>query len=72
MWQTYYIDSIVRNIEIQTRIRKYEDSVEVNSKIDFDATLKPYVEFIIEINKKESYSVKFIFQIETSAHVKKS
>lgn len=69
--EPYYIGSIVRNIEIQTRIKKDEGSVEVNSKIDFDASLKPYVEFTIEINKKESYSVKFTFQIETSAHVKK-
>lgn len=69
--EPYYIGSIIRNIEIQTRIKKDEGSIEVNSKIDIDATLKPYVEFIIEINKKESYSVKFTFQIETSAHVKK-
>jgi hypothetical protein len=69
--EPYYIGSIVKNIEIQTRIKKDEDSVEVNSKIDFDATLKPYIEFTIEINKKESYSLKFTFQIETSAHVKK-
>jgi hypothetical protein len=69
--EPYYIGSIVRNIEIQTRIKKDEGTVEINAKIDFDASLKPYVEFTIEINKKESYSVKFTFQIETSAHMKK-
>lgn len=69
--EPYYLGSLVKNIEIQTRIKKDEGSVEVNSKIDFDASLKPYVEFIIEINKKESYSVKFTFQLETSAHVEK-
>jgi hypothetical protein len=69
--EPYYIGSIVRNIEIQTRIKKDEGTVEINAKIDFDASLKPYVEFTIEINKKESYSVKFTFQIETNAHMKK-
>jgi hypothetical protein len=69
--EPYYIGSIVRNIEIQTRIKKDEGTVEINAKIDFDASLKPYVEFTIEINKKESYSVKFTFQIETSTHMKK-
>jgi hypothetical protein len=69
--EPYYIGSIVRNIEIQTRIKKEQSTVEVNSKIDFNASLKPYVQFITEVNKKESYSVKFTFQIETSAHVKK-
>jgi hypothetical protein len=67
----YYIGSIVRNIEIQTRIKIDDGNVEVNAKVDFDASLKPYVEFTIEINKKESYSVKFTFQIETSGHMKK-
>ena len=69
--EPYYIGSIVRNIEIQTRIKKEQTTVEVNSKIDFNALLKPYIEFIIEVNKKESYLVRFTFQIETSAHVKK-
>jgi hypothetical protein len=69
--EPYYIGSIIRNIEIQTRIKKEQSTVEVNSKIDFNASLKPYVEFIIEVNRKESYSVKFTFQIETSAYVKK-
>lgn len=69
--EPYYIGSIVRNIEIQTHIKKDEGTVEINAKIDFDASLKPYVEFTIEINKKESYSVKFTFQIETIAHMKK-
>lgn len=72
--QPYYIGSIVKNIEIQTRIKKEEEkggTVEVSSKIDFGASLKPYVEFTIEINKKESYLVRFTFQIDTSAHVKK-
>lgn len=59
------------NIEIQTRVKKEQSTGEINSKIDFDASLKPYVEFIVEVNKKESYSVKFTFQIETCAHVKK-
>jgi hypothetical protein len=69
--EPYYIGSIVRNIEIQTRIKKEEGTVEVSSKIDFDASLKPYVEFTVEINKKESYKVKFTFQVETSAHMTK-
>jgi hypothetical protein len=69
--EPYYIGTIVRNIEIQTRIKKEEGTVEVNSKVDFKESLKPYVEFTIEINKKESYLVKLTFQIETSAHVKK-
>ena len=69
--EPYYIGSIVRNIEIQTQVKKEQSTVEINSKIDFDASLKPYVEFIVEVNKKESYSVKFTFQIDTSAHVKK-
>jgi hypothetical protein len=67
--EPYYIGSIVRNIEIQTRIKKEQSAVEVNSKIDFNASLKPYVEFSTEINKKESYLVKFTFQIDTSAHI---
>lgn len=74
--EPYYISSLVRNIEIQTRIKKEEENgsnstVEVSGKIEFDASLKPYVEFTIEINRKESYSMRFTFQIDTSAHVKK-
>jgi hypothetical protein len=69
--EPYYVSSIVRNIAIQTQFKKEKGTVEVNAKIDFDASLKPYVEFTIEINKKKSYLLKFIFQIETSAHVKK-
>lgn len=63
------------NIEIQTQIKKEEQegssTAEVNSKVDFNASLKPYVEFTVEINKKEAFLVRFTFQIETSAHVKK-
>jgi hypothetical protein len=69
--EPYYIGSIVKNIEIQTRIKKEEGTVEVNSKIDLNASLKPYVEFTIEIDGIESYRVRFTFQIETSAHVTK-
>ena len=70
--EPHYVGSIIRNIEIQTRTKKDEGgTVEVNAKIDFDASLKPYVEFTIEVNKKESYLVKFRFQIDTSAHVRK-
>jgi hypothetical protein len=70
--EPYYVGSIVRNIEIQTRIKKEDgDTVELNAKIDFDASLKPYVEFTIEVNKKKSYLVRFRFQIDTSAHVRK-
>lgn len=41
--QPYYIGSIVKNIEIQTRIKKEEEkggTVEVSSKIDFGAFSK--------------------------------
>ena len=69
--EPYYIGSIVKNIEIQTQIKKDEGSVEVNAKIDLNASLKPYVEFTIEIDGIESYRVRFTFQIETSAHVTK-
>jgi hypothetical protein len=69
--EPYYIGSIVKNIEIQTRIKKEEGTVEVNSKIDLKASLKPYVEFTIEIDGIESYRVRFTFQVETSAHVTK-
>jgi uncharacterized OB-fold protein len=68
--EPYYIGSIVKNIEIQTGIKREQSTVEINSKIDF-ASLKRYVEFIVEINKIPSYSVKFTFQIDTSAHVTK-
>jgi hypothetical protein len=69
--EPYYIGSIVKNIEIQTRIKKEEGTVEINSKIDLKASLKPYVEFTIEINGTKSFLVRFTFQIETSAHVTK-
>ena len=36
--EPYYIGSIVKNIEIQTRIKKDEGTVEINAKIDFDAS----------------------------------
>ena len=71
--EPYYASSIVKTIGIETRFKKEQDgrAVEVNSTINFGAPLKPYVEFIVEINKKESYSVKFTFQIETSANITK-
>ncbi len=69
--EPYYKGSILKSIGIQTRIKKEQGTVEVSSKIDFDASLKPYVEFIVGINGRESYSVKLTFQIETSAHVTK-
>ena len=69
--EPYYINSIVRNIEIQTRIKKDQGTIEINSRIDFNIPLNQYVEFIIEVNKKESYSIKFTFQIEANALAKK-
>jgi hypothetical protein len=66
-----YIGSIVRNVEIQTRIKEKEGFIEVNAKIDLDASLKPYFEFVVDVNKQESYSIRFTFQIDTSGHVKK-
>jgi hypothetical protein len=69
--QPYYVGSILKNIEIQTRIKKEDGTVEVSAKIDFDASLKPFVQFTIEIDKKESYAVRFTFQVDTSAHMTK-
>jgi hypothetical protein len=67
----YYIGSIVENIEIQTRVKRHEGTVELNSKIDLKATLNPYVEFIVEINGTRTYSIRFTFQIKTSGHLRK-
>jgi hypothetical protein len=67
----YYIGSIVENIEIQTRVKGHEGTVELNSKIDLKATLNPYVEFIVEINGTRAYSIRFTFQIKTSGHIRK-
>jgi hypothetical protein len=69
--KSYYIGSIVRNIEIQTRIKEKEGFIELNAKIDLNASLKPYFEFIVDVNKQESYSIRFTFQIETSGYVEK-
>jgi hypothetical protein len=69
--EPYYRNSIVNNIQIQTRFKKEKGTVEVDSKIDLKASLKPYVEFIIEVNGRKSFLIRFIFQIETSAHVTK-
>ena len=69
--EPYYVGSIVKSIGIQTEFKKEEGTVEVNSNINFEALLKPYVEFTIEINKKESYLVRFTFQLDTSAHITK-
>ena len=69
--EPYYTSTIVKNIQIQTRFKEEQGTVEVNSKIDLKASLKPYVQFTIEINGRTSFLVKFTFQIETSAHVTK-
>jgi hypothetical protein len=69
--QPYYVGSILKNIEIQTRIKKEDGTVELSAKIDFDASLKPFVQFTIEIDKKESYAVRFTFEVDTSAHMTK-
>jgi hypothetical protein len=69
--EPYYTSSIVKNIQIQTQFKEEKGSVEVNSKIDLKASLKPYVEFTIEINRTKSFLVRFTFQIQTSAHVTK-
>ena len=69
--EPYYANSIVKNIQIQTRLKEEKGTVELNSKIDLKASLKPYVEFTIEINGTRSFLVRFTFQIETSAHVSK-
>jgi hypothetical protein len=66
--EPYYIGPIVKKVDAETRFKK-EDVVEVNSNINFGAPLNPFVEFTIEINGKESYSVKFTFQIDTSANM---
>jgi hypothetical protein len=69
----YYVGSIVNNIGIETRFKREKEvrEVEINSNISFGAPLKPYVEFVVEVNKKETYSVKFTFQLETSANITK-
>jgi hypothetical protein len=69
--EPYYANSIVNNIQIQTQFKKEKGTVEVNSKIDLKASLKPYVEFIIEVNGRKSFLIRFTFKIETSAHVTK-
>ena len=72
--QPYYTSTIVNSIGIGIQFKKEEEkghAVEVNSNVSFGAPIKPYVEFIVEINKKESYSVKFTFQIESSATITK-
>ena len=72
--EPYYASSIVNSIGVGIQFKKEEEkgyAIEVNSNISFGAPIKPYVEFIVEINKKESYSVKFTFQIESSATITK-
>jgi hypothetical protein len=68
--ESYYVGSIVKRIDTETQFKK-EGVVEINSNISFAAPLKPFVVFTIAINKKESYSVKFTFEIDTSAHITK-
>jgi len=69
--EPYYMNSIVKNIQIQTQFKEEKGTVEVNSKIDLKASLKPYVEFTIEVNGTKSFLIRFTFQIETSAHIRK-
>jgi hypothetical protein len=69
--EPYYTNSIVNNVQIQTRFKEEKGTVEVNSKIDLKASLKPYVEFTIEVNGTKSFLIRFTFQIETSAHITK-
>ena len=69
--KSQYLGSIVENIEIQTHIRRKEGTVELNSKVELKASLKPYLEFIIEINGIKSYSVRFTFHIKTNGYIKK-
>jgi hypothetical protein len=66
--EPYFIGPIVKNVDIETRFKK-EGVVEVNSNINFGSPLNPFVEFTIEIDEQESYSVKFTFQLETSANM---
>jgi hypothetical protein len=68
--EPFYIGYIVKRIDAETQFKK-EGVVEVNSNISFGPPIKPYVKFTVEINGKESYSVKFMFQIDTSAHITK-
>ena len=69
--EPYYTSSIIKNIQVQTQFKEEKGSVEVNSKIDLNASLKPYVEFTIEIDGAKSFLIRFIFQVETSAHITK-
>jgi hypothetical protein len=69
--EPYYTTSIIENIQIQTRVKEEQGTVEVSSKIDLKASLKPYVEFTIEVNGKKSFPVRFTFQIKTSGHITK-
>jgi hypothetical protein len=69
--KSYYIGSLVRNIEIQTLIKEKEGFIEINAKIDLNASLKPYFEFIVDVNKQESYSIRFTFKVDTSGYVQK-
>jgi hypothetical protein len=69
--EPHYTSSIIKNIQIQAQFKEEKGTVEVNSKIDLHASLKPYVEFTIEINGEKSFLIRFTFQIETSAHITK-
>lgn len=68
--KSQYIGSIIEKIEIQTHIRRKEEYVELNSNIDLKPLLKPYLQFTIEINEIESYSIRFTFQSKTTRYVK--
>jgi hypothetical protein len=69
--EPYYTSSIVKDVQIQTQLKREKGTVELNAKINLKASLKPYVEFTIEINGKRSFLIRFTFLIETSAHVTK-
>jgi hypothetical protein len=66
--EPYFIGPIIKKVDVETRFKK-EGVVEVNSNIDFGAPLNLFAEFVVEVNGKESYSVKFTFQIDTSANM---
>jgi ribosomal protein L40E len=68
--ESYYVGSIVKRIDAETQFKK-EGVVEINSNISLGAPIKPFVVFTIAINRKESYSVKFTFEIDISAHITK-
>lgn len=66
--EPFYKDTIIDNVGIKTQFK--DGATETSFNIEF-ISIKPFVKFVKQVDGREAYSVKLLFQLNTSIYLDK-